>query len=63
MDATTYFSLSVYTVVLQWLEHLWDHENMFQTGVVRATVNHSALSGGKIGGDSNEYTQYTIFAI
>ena len=21
---------------LQWLEHLWDHENMFETGVVRA---------------------------
>ena len=20
------------TVVLQWLEHLWDHENMFETG-------------------------------
>ena len=25
-----------YTVELQWLEHLWDHENMFETGVVRA---------------------------
>ena len=24
------------TVELQWLEHLWDHENMFETGVVRA---------------------------
>ena len=24
------------TVELQWLEHLWDHENMFQTGIVRA---------------------------
>ena len=23
-------------VELQWLEHLWDHENMFETGVVRA---------------------------
>ena len=22
------------TVELQWLEHLWDHENKFQTGVV-----------------------------
>ena len=21
-------------VELQWLEHLWNHENMFQTGVV-----------------------------
>ena len=27
---------SVYTVELQWLEHLWNHENMFETGVLRA---------------------------
>ena len=26
----------VHTVELQWLEHLWDHENMFGTKVVRA---------------------------
>ena len=25
-----------YTVELQWLEHLWDHENEFKSGVVRA---------------------------
>ena len=25
-----------YTVELQWLEHLWNHENMFERGVVRA---------------------------
>ena len=24
------------TVKLQWLEHLWDYENMFETGVLRA---------------------------
>ena len=24
------------TVELQWLEHLWNHENMFETEVVRA---------------------------
>ena len=24
------------TVEFQWLEHLWDHENWFETGVVRA---------------------------
>ena len=24
------------TVELQWLEHLWHHEIMFETGVVRA---------------------------
>ena len=29
-------SCSVSTVELQWHEHLWDHENMFETGVVRA---------------------------
>ena len=23
------------TVDVQWLEHLWNHENMFETGVVR----------------------------
>ena len=23
------------TVELQWLEHLWNHENVFVTGVVR----------------------------
>ena len=26
------------TVEFQWLEHLWDHENMFATGVVRANA-------------------------
>ena len=30
------FSLNLNTVELQWLEHLSDHENMFETGVVRA---------------------------
>ena len=25
-----------YTVELQWLKHLWDHENMFELGLVRA---------------------------
>ena len=24
------------TVELQWLEHPWDYENLFETGVVRA---------------------------
>ena len=27
----------LYTVELQWLEHLWDHENLFETGIVRAS--------------------------
>ena len=26
----------LYTVELQWLEHTWNHENIFETGVVRA---------------------------
>ena len=29
-------NLTSYTVELQWVEHLWDHKNMFETGVVRA---------------------------
>ena len=28
--------LYITTVELQWLDHLWNHENMFETGVVRA---------------------------
>ena len=27
---------SINTVELQWLEHVWNHENMFETGEVRA---------------------------
>ena len=27
----------LYTVEIQWLEHLSDRENMFETGVVRAS--------------------------
>ena len=34
MPLSIYFIIN--TVELQWLEHLWDHENMFETGVVRA---------------------------
>ena len=26
----------VHTVELKWLKHLWNHENMFETGVVCA---------------------------
>ena len=28
------------TVKLQWLELLWDHENLFETAVVRATEGY-----------------------
>ena len=31
-------SFTIATVELQWLEHLWDHENMFEARVVRAHV-------------------------
>ena len=35
---------------LQWLECLWNHENMFETWVSRAiSVNHSAKTDGIIG--------------
>ena len=40
---TKLFNLSLdkrdfpHTVELQWLEHLRDYENLFETGVVRAT--------------------------
>ena len=33
LDCTELFGSSA---ELQWLEHLWDHENMFETGIVRA---------------------------
>ena len=35
----------LHTVELQWLEHLQDYENMFETGVVRASRE---AAGGKI---------------
>ena len=31
----------VYTAELQWLVHLWNHEKMFETGVVRANEFYS----------------------
>ena len=30
------YLVNVNTAELQWLEHIWDHENLFETGVVRA---------------------------
>ena len=36
------------TVEPQWLEHLWDYGNSFETWVVRATEgNHGTSSGSK----------------
>ena len=28
------------TVELQWLEHIWNHVNMFETGVIRASEDY-----------------------
>ena len=42
--------IHTYTVDLQWLEHLWNHEKMFETGLFELmSVNHSARSGCKRG--------------
>ena len=44
---------ALFQVELQWLEHPWDYENLFETGVVRAIeplrVDYSARSDGIIG--------------
>ena len=38
LDQSSYAEISkLCTVERQWLEHFWTHENMFETGVVRAT--------------------------
>ena len=40
----------MHTVELQWLEHFWNHENMFETGEFELmSVNSSTGSKGKIG--------------
>ena len=37
------------TVELQWLEHLWNHEKVFEIGVVQLiSVNRNARSGSII---------------
>ena len=84
MTDSTLFSCISYTVELRWLEHFWNHENMFEIGGVRANEclskreireqNRDILSiffnikvwcvfllESPHRGDSNEYTQYTIF--
>ena len=81
-----WYPFNLNTVELQWLMHLWNHENMFQTGVVRASESLSQRQVRRQNrdtflvffnmkvycvfslesphhGDSNEYTQYTIFNI
>ena len=37
-EVNTSAGLTVFdhTVELKWLEHLWDYENIYETGVVRA---------------------------
>ena len=46
--AVTCTGIALCTVELEWLEQLWNHENMFKTGEVRAN-EHSARSEGIIG--------------
>ena len=42
--------LVTHTAELKWLEHIGNHENMFETGVFDLmSVNQSARSGGTIG--------------
>ena len=36
-----HLSVTLSTVELQLLKHLWNHENMFETGVVRANECYS----------------------
>ena len=31
-----FLDIFIFTVKRQWLEHLWDDENQFETGIVRA---------------------------
>ena len=41
---------NMYVVELQWIEHLWNHENMFETKVVELmSVYHCTKSGGIVG--------------
>ena len=39
-----------HTVELKWLEHLWNQEKKFETGVIELmSVNYNLRSGGIIG--------------
>ena len=40
------------TVKLQWLEHLRDYENLFETWVVRATESYIMVPGQQANGDN-----------
>ena len=40
------------TVELQWLEHLWDNGNLFETWVVRATEGVIIAPGQEANGDN-----------
>ena len=37
ITGNSFYILNICTVEPQWLEHLWDHGNLFETWVVRAT--------------------------
>ena len=41
-EYTLWIQNKLYTVELQWLEQLCNHENMFETGIVRANACYSS---------------------
>ena len=47
-----YLFTNVDTVELQRLEHIWAHENMFETGAVRAR----GVGRGEAGGGGGQHT-------
>ena len=47
----------LHTVELQWLEHLWNHENMFETEVDRA---NECLSERQVGGIIRIYYRFSL---
>ena len=46
LDECHVICVAPYTVELQWLGHIWNHESMFETGVI--CVYHRARSRGLI---------------
>ena len=69
-SAVIIFTITRNTVDLQWLIHLWSHENMFESGVLRANECTSQLKTRRHNRDIISifldmkvycvYTQYTI---
>ena len=51
------------TTDLQWLEHLWNHENMFQTGEVQANECYCSATEDIIGIDFSSYSNMKVFCV